>query len=373
MGSFQQTTFQGTSNVRLPNGAINQRSSPSQGMIRFNTQNNQDLIEFYDNGAWRPVTGFSQGSLGTGGQSTYRRNGKFVHLFTSVGNHTFTPAHSGTVQVLIVGGGGSAGYDWAGGGGGGGFVYNRAFPVTSGQGQTVTVGDRGYRNGPDAAGNRGGQSRFGNTYANGGGGGGCWDGESARNGFLGESPQTIGSGGGGGNSGSNRTRISEGRATPGQGFPGGSGIRFNSSGDNCHWGGGGGGAGGPGDDAPDRRQHGRNADGGPGAATDILGEVLYFGGGGAGGAHLGQASYCEGGIGGGGGGAIYHGRPHKPNSNRLGQGGRQSLQNSNPWGPGNGNAYPYANGGGGQDNSGGGGGGGQFGAQGGTGVVIVAY
>ena len=145
MGSFQQTTFSSSSNIRLPNGTISQRSSPSNGMLRFNTQNNQDLIEFYDGSAWRPVTGFSQGALGSGGQTLYRRNGKFVHLFTSVGNHTFTPAHSGTVQVLIVGGGGSAGYDWAGGGGGGGFVYNRSYPVNSRQGLTVTVGDRGYK------------------------------------------------------------------------------------------------------------------------------------------------------------------------------------------------------------------------------------
>lgn len=369
MATLQTTTFQNTDSVTLPVGNTASRSSPVTGMLRYNNASGVDKLEFYDGSGWRSVTGFSQGLIGSGGQTTYYQNGGIVHIYTSVGSHTFTPAHTGNVQVLVVAGGGSSGYDWAGGGGGGGVLYNRSFPVTTGTPYPVTVGGGGSRVG------RGGNSNFGPISALGGGHGGSWNNSNASNSFVNPGP-AQGSGGGGSNGGDgpvpNRYRMPPGIGTEGQGFPGGSAMRFNSSGDNCHWGGGGGGAGGRGEDAPDDRDDARNCDGGPGLANDTLGHTLYWGGGGAGGAHHGYA-YCNGGVGGGGGGAIYHGTPLRPPSNRLGIGGGQAYSTSTPWGPGSFDAFGYANGGGGANNTGGGGGGGQYGANGGSGIVIVRY
>lgn len=367
MATLQSTSFQGTERVTLPSGNTGQRSTPELGMLRYNNTSGVAKVEFYDGNDWRPVTGFSQGAIGTGGNSTYYRNGGIVHVFTSGG--TFTPAHSGTVQVLVVGGGGGSGFDWAGAGGGGGVIYDRNFPVTGGSPYTVTVGDGGARARP---GQRGQNSVFGSITALGGGGGGSWDAANATNNRDAPGP-AQGSGGGGSNRNSpNRYRMPGGYGQPGQGFPGGSAMRFNAQGDNCHWGGGGGGAGGPGEDAPDDRQLGANVDGGPGMASDILGHTLYWGGGGAGGAHHG-GGYCNGGLGGGGGGSIYHGVPLRPPTVRRGFGGGRSFSNSTPWGPGNPDGFAYAQGGGGANNTGGGGGGGQHGAPGGSGIVIVRY
>ena len=141
MAQLQDTTF---ANLVLPEGTTAQRpGSPVAGMTRYNTTIN--LIEFYDNG-WRPVTGISKGTLGTGGQSiryagnsSSSQSGSIAHLFTTVGNHTFTPTFTGTVEVLIVAGGGSGGSHWGGGGGGGGVVHSRVYPVTNGSGTGCTV------------------------------------------------------------------------------------------------------------------------------------------------------------------------------------------------------------------------------------------
>ena len=131
-----QTSFE---DLTLPTGSTAQRpGSATNGMIRYNTT--ISLLEYFDGSNWRPVTGYSQGSIGAGGQSISLKGGSIVHMFTSTGNHTFTPTHSGYVQVLVVGGGGGTGGGWTGGAGGGGMIFNRSFPVSAGSGYGVTVG-----------------------------------------------------------------------------------------------------------------------------------------------------------------------------------------------------------------------------------------
>ena len=367
MAQLQDTTF---ANLVLPEGTTAQRpGSPVAGMTRYNTSLN--LIEFYDNG-WRPVTGISKGTLGSGGQSiryagnsSSSQSGSIAHLFTTVGNHTFTPTFTGTVEVLIVAGGGSGGSHWGGGGGGGGVIHSRSYPVTNGSGINVTVGAGGARPTFPAKGNAGGNSVFGGTTANSGGGGGSWDGSAADAG---------GSGGGGpnGSARGSRERFLGGYGITGQGFPGGSGVRFNAQGDNTHASGAGGGAGGPGMSGPDDAYHGQVSDGGPGRASDIMGEPLYWGGGGSGTAHLGNGRRGPaGGIGGGGGGNFLHGGPRHPTAQHYGVGGGKALNNGQ-------NGISIQHSGNGGTNTGGGGGGTNYqyagvGAEGGSGIVIVRY
>ena len=364
MANLQDTTINDTGFITMPSGNNAQRPAPTVGMLRYNTQS-VGALEFYDGVNWRPVTGISKGAVGTGGQTITYGNGGIVHMFTTVGNHTFTPAFTGTVQVLVVAGGGGSGYDWCGGGGGGGMLYDRSYPVSAGAGVGITVGSGGVRGGGSSQpGGNGGNSIFGAITSTGGGGSGCWNNVVA---------QPGGSGGGGGNGDleGSRGRIREGDGTTGQGFPGGSGVRFNAQTDNTHSGGGGGGAGGRGQDSSDSRQSEQDSQaGGPGAATSILGPTLYFGGGGGGGCHLGAGQVGgAGGVGGGGGGGIYHGGPYRPGDPYFGRGGRQSLND----GQQSAAYFTRADGGAGGANSGGGAGGGQFGNAGGSGVVIVRY
>jgi hypothetical protein len=354
MANLQTTIFNGTDYLTLPAGTDAQRPTPVTGMMRYNNTSGTALLEFYDGTNWRPITGYSQGTVGTGGNSINYSNCGIVHVYTSGGS--FTPAFTGNVQVLVVGGGGgSVNSSWRGGGGGGGFIYQASFPVTSGTPYGVTVGDGGQDG-------NGQNSVFGSLTAIGGGQGGRWNNGSGQ-------PGGSGGGGGNGDTDSSRGPIDPGIGnTSGQGFPGGSGKRFNESGDNCHWGGGGGGAGGVGTTVPDHRTSPlQEVQGGAGAATDILGNILYFGGGGAGGAHHG-GGHCNGGIGGGGGGAVHHASPYpnRPGSGYLGNGGGQSLNNGQP-------AQNQGKGGAGGTNTGGGGGGADNGGAGGSGVVIVRY
>jgi len=374
MANLQSTTFSQTGFITLPSGTNAQRPTATTGMLRFNNQSGTDLLEFYDGTNWRPVTGYSAGTVGTGGQTISYTNSGIVHIFSNTGSHTFTPAFTGTVQVLVVGAGGGSGYDWAGGGGGGGVIFNRAFPVSSGTAYPVTVGTGGTNNpgGWSTQAFSGGNSVFSTITANGGGGSGSWSypTNGPRRG-AGNEGLPGGSGGGGGNTGDgtdSRLRVREGDGLVGQGYPGGSGVRFNTSTDNQHLGGSGGGAGGRGMDACDERySENNNLSGGPGRATNILEGTLYFGGGGGGGAHLGCTNDTNsGGIGGGGGGSIYHGAPNRPTDARRGIGGGMSLNNGQP-------GQPYAVGGSGGTNTGGGAGGGQHGNSGGPGVVIIKY
>jgi len=139
MAILTNTTFNSQSDINLPSGTTAERpGSPVAGMIRFNTTVN--VLEFFNGTGWQIVTGFSRGSVGAGGQSIQYRNGGVVHVYTSVGSHTFTPAFTGNVEVLVVAGGGGGGSHHGGGGGGGGVIINRSFPVSSGTSYPVTVG-----------------------------------------------------------------------------------------------------------------------------------------------------------------------------------------------------------------------------------------
>lgn len=354
MAILSQSTF---TDLTLPSGTTAQRpASPMSGMMRYNTT--LSLLEYYDGTNWRPVTGYSAGSMGTGGDQRLVRGNGIVHMFTTVGGHTFTPTFTGYVQVLVVAGGGGAGNSsWAAGGGGGGTIFNRAYPVTAGTGVSITVGSGG------AHGNRGGNSVFGGTTATGGGHGGFWDETTGG--------RPGGSGGGGGNSSAdgNRFRCSGGQGITGQGFPGGSGVRYNDDGENTHNGGGGGGAGGPGLASQDENQQ-QATHGGPGLAHDILGEVLYWGGGGASGPHICDGGGGDGGVGGGGGGSAHYVPGFGPGIGN-GRGGGQALNRGGDSTNGDGHARYGGNGG--ANTGGGGGNGGSYHGAGGSGIVIVRY
>ena len=354
--------------LTLPSGPTGTRpASPVKGYTRYNTT--IGLIEYFDGSYWRPVTGYSNGSIGTGGDAiTVTKNGSgIMHQFTSVSSATFTPTFTGYVQVLVVGGGGGSGGGWAGGGGGGGVVFNRAYPVTAGVGISLSVGGSG----PASPGN-GGNSTFGSITAYGGGGSGYWDNGGQPNGGAGATSGFIGgSGGGGGNTSidSSRMRCGGGRGISGQGFPGGSGVRYNDDGENSHNGGGGGGAGGPGGDAQDANIRSATI-GGPGAANDIMGEMYYWGGGGASGPHICDGGGGAGGVGGGGGGATHY-YPGLSLAWSSGIGGGQALnQGGNA---SNNGTHGNGGGAGGANTGGGGGGGGGGGNVGGSGIVVVRY
>ena len=354
MATLLSSTF---TDLTLPSGTTAQRpASPTKGMMRYNTT--IAIMEYYDGTNWRPVTGYSNGSIGTGGNSISLLGGGVVHQFTAVGAATFTPTFTGYVQVLTVAGGGGGGHSsWGGGGGGGGMIFNRAYPVTAGVGIPLSVGA-----GSPAA---GGNTTFGSTTATGGGHSNWWNNTAAPAACNG------GSGGGGANTDAegSRARSFGGLGLTGQGFPGGSGVRFNDDGENTHNGGGGGGAGGPGLAAQDENQQTATS-GGPGAASDILGDVLYWAGGGASGPHICDGGGGFGGIGGGGGGAAHY-FPGTPLTYSTGFGGGQSL---NQGGPGTNNGTHGNGGGAGGTNTGGGGGaGGGGGITGGSGIVVVRY
>jgi hypothetical protein len=371
MAILKNTTFNTTGQLTLPVGNTAQRpGSPVAGMVRFN--NAMNVLEFYNGTSWQMVTGFSKGTLGTGGQSVEYRNGGFVHLFTTVGSHTFTPAFTGNIEVLVVAGGGGGGTHHGGGGGGGGVLYRRSFPVTSGSPYGVTVGGGAPSGSYPSKGPNGGNSVFSSLTAIGGGAGGAWNGDANGNGA-----NPGGSGGGAATSGDgggvadNRHRNFPGNATLGQGFPGGSGIRFNQQGENLHAAGGGGGAGGSGSCASDHCYDGMIGNGGPGMANDILGSILYWGAGGGGAQHHGQfGKAASGGIGGGGGATVSHGQPRRPPASYSagGLGGGQAL-NPGSVGPSpgrGGDAGTNTGAGGGGTNNGQGG-------SGGPGIVLIRY
>lgn len=375
MATLRNTTIQGTGNITAPNNS--QSTVGATGKIRFSTAGSLNLLEFFDGTTWRPVTGISPGLVGSGGNEiNYVPGGGIVHIFTAVGGHTFTPTFTGTVDVLVVAGGGGGGSSWGGGGGGGGVISSRSFPVSNGVGIPITVGGGG------AGTANGSNSVFSSLTAIGGGQGGTW--ANGQNGLLGSpvAGRPGGSGGGGSNTGDgtdSRLRCYGGIGTSGQGYPGGSGVRFNADTENTHNGGGGGGAAGGGGSAPDGRQNYRGSFrsdqvcGGAGRASDITGQTLYWGGGGGGGGHLGWGTY-NGGIGGGGGGGYHHAGPYgsqnAPNPFNSGNPGRQFDGGGQAWNTGA-TCNVVVGGGNGGANTGGGGGG--HGSTGGSGMVIVRY
>lgn len=288
-----------------------------------------------------------------------------VRVFTSSG--IFTPAFSGTIEVLVVAGGGGGGMDMGGGGGGGGVISNTSFSVTAGAPLTVTVGaggfggpagSGGYRTdgaGPQPGGHQftvsatnGSNSVFGSLTAVGGGyGGSSYFGYTPNNGYG-----NSGGSGGGASGYSDGNTGRQGSGTAGQGNAGGG-----STGQ--YYSGGGGGAAAAG-------SNGGTPNGGAGVLNTILDLPLYWGGGG-GGASYSSGQGGNGGIGGGGGGA---------NGTTTGGAG---YNNGSPGGGGGGGIWAQTPGGNGGQYTGGGGGGGSHynatnkGGEGGSGIVIVRY
>jgi alpha-tubulin suppressor-like RCC1 family protein len=264
----------------------------------------------------------------TGG--TKSGSGDFIiHTFTNVGNSTFKPTGSGTVEILVVAGGGGAGFDGGGGGGAGG-VITSTVSVTAGTDYTVVVGGGGAaaispQSGPN--GYPGGNSQFGSFTAIGGAGG--------YNGHAGITAITTGGSGGGQgfiDVGVELIAGGPGLGTSGQGNQGG--LSFNGSA-----GGGGGGAGEVGGNA----SIGKGGNGGNGIQSGISGMTTWYGGGGAGGSWNGTGG--TGGMGGGGNGG----------GDEPATAGANGIANTGGGGGGNGRAS--------RNDSG----------MGGSGIVIVRY
>lgn len=225
----------------------------------------------------------------SGGNTIVASGGYVYHAYTSVGSSTFTPAFTGTVELLIVAGGGGGGR-YGGGGGAGGVLYT-TYQVTSGTSYPVAVGDGGAGWSGDAqsggVADNGSNSSFNTSViAYGGGGGGCYTNNNStfvwgRNG---------GSGGGcaapNSSSASGITRA-YGAGIAGQGNNGGYSSGTVQGGN--HQFGGGGGAGGVGQDGGSA--NGSNGKGGVGTSAysawglatgtghNVSG-TYYFGGGG---------------------------------------------------------------------------------------------
>ena len=227
-------------------------------------------------------------------------------------------------DVLVVGGGGGgAGRDGfsGGGGGGGGVIYTSNYSVSAGTTYSITVGSGGIASGAGVNSTSGQDSSFEAILAI-GGGYGAFGNESGGNG---------GSGGA-----TDRSSMSVGLGTAGQGNDGALGSGYA--------GGGGGGASSAGSSPPNDGMGGLSGgNGGNGYTTDISGTSLTYGGGGGGGG-------LGGNLGGGGGGS----------------GGSGAGGNTVPAG------VPFAN-------QGGGGGGANgvvsnnLGTGGAAGVVIISY
>jgi hypothetical protein len=249
-----------------------------------------------------------------------------------------------SVAYLVVGGGGGGGCRFGGGGGAGGFLTG-ALSVLLSTSYTVTVGEGGTKGAASggggqqgaANGGQGGSSVFSSVTALGGSGGAAGDTGSG----------LSGGGSGGGGAGRANSRYPYGFYT--SGGTGTSGQGNNGAGSSYYTfcGGGGGGAG----------AAGAIAVGGAGKTSSITGTlVTYAGGGGGGGSADPSAagSNENGGAGGAGGGGA--GGPYA--------GGSTTATAGTP-------------------NTGGGGGGGAYntdfnlgnqpGADGGSGIVVVAY
>ena len=66
MANLQSTTFSGTGHIKLQAGNNAQRPTAVTGMLRYNNTSGTALLEFFDGTNWRPVTGYSPGTVGTG-------------------------------------------------------------------------------------------------------------------------------------------------------------------------------------------------------------------------------------------------------------------------------------------------------------------
>jgi hypothetical protein len=183
----------------------------------------------------------SKTTRASGGISTTTVGAYTVHTFTTSAN--FTPATTGFVDVLAIGGGGGAGYFGppltGGGGGAGATLLKKMIPVTASTPYPVSIGGAGTNATAPTAATNGGDTIFvGNNgitvTASGGGRGGTASYGPVLPSAAASVP--LGSGGGGAASASAGT----GAGVTGVGYPGGAGQNPGNHG------GGGGGAGGAG-------------------------------------------------------------------------------------------------------------------------------
>ena len=290
MATLKNTTISDTGSLNLPAGTTAQRpASPVAGQIRYNTTIND--TEYYDGGAWRPISDSNPEATGGTivdtdiGGVPYR-----IHLFTNTGNSTFTVTKGGLVEYLIVAGGGGTG-EFCGGGGAGGLLTG--ITTVTPQSYTITVGAGAPRNPAGLGSSNGNDSiAFGLTAIGGGGG------QSSNVSLTGKNG---GSGGGNGPRGGNGGLATQpGSSSGGFGNNGGNGRPGETSNDGGS--GGGGGAGGPGLSGSFRQ----GGNGGIGLLSYISGVPTWYagGGGGFGDARNGPSIRGTGGLGGGGAGAI---------------------------------------------------------------------
>jgi len=323
MANLQNTRINDTGFINLPAGTTAQRpGSPVAGMIRYNT----DLgsTEYYNGTSWVEPINIDYGENVSG----YR-----VQSFTATGPATFTvPSGVDNVHVLVVGAGGSGGQQVGGGGGAGGMIEVTKYPVRAGEAIPVIVGVGGPAPGFVSSSNvstNGGDSRFGDLIATGGGSGGNHIG--TRNGPG--NPGGSGGGGGGGPGGNGQggavnTQFVGYRAVQ-HGFPGGNGVPGSG------WsGGGGGGAGHRGQPASNNL----GGMGGNGRISWILGEARYFAGGGGGCTENSGGQFGRGGLGGGGRGSSGNdqGKNDIDMNGRENTGGGGGGTRDHPSGAGNG-------------------------------------
>src|SRR5210317_735327 len=192
-----------TDAIDVPSGTTAQRpSSPSNGMIRYNTTLN--ALEGYANGNW---TDIGQAFIATGG-TIVSSGGYKYHTFTTSGTFTVTSGIA-TVDFLIVAGGGGGGSRHGGGGGAGGYQTGSYTASTGNYTVTIGAGGAGGVKNTSIAVSGGNSSVFGTT-STGGGIGGNYPTQNATSG---------GSGGGAGNRGSGT--FTGGSGTLGQGNDGG--------------------------------------------------------------------------------------------------------------------------------------------------------
>jgi len=325
-------TMSGTGSLKIPSGTTAQRpSSPTVGMIRYNTSNSE--VEGYIGSDWKSFSTTFVASGGTETDATISGVTYRIHAFTSSGTFQVT-AGSSNIDVLIVAGGGGGGGSTAGGGGAGGLIYQAAVGVLVGS-YTITIGAGGAGSRISDLGtpnntNGSNTTAFGYTAIGGGYG---YSGKPTGS----RLPNAGGSGGGGGAYSGNDIATSSGAAgTSGQGYAGGAGN------DPGNWGGGGGGgATAVGVDQTGTRAGGAGSDR-SGIFGTTYGESGVFAGGGGGGAY--NSGVTQGGTGGGGNGGD-------------GQTYVATAGTANTGGGGGGGGY-YQNGGGGA---------------GGSGIVLIRY
>jgi hypothetical protein len=360
MANLKNVTIDSLEVLNLPSGTTAQRpSSPSAGMLRFNTD--IQTSEYYDGSSWISDKGTISVST-TGNVKTIDFGQYRIQAF--LGSGSFNVSRSGLIDVLLVGGGGGGGCHVPGGGGAGGLIYRPQLLVTP-QNYTITIGSGGagsfnpgsYTGMPNATAG-GNTTAFGLT-ALGGGFGGSWTQDTRSN--------NGGSGGGRNTDRNGGQRLGLQPIQSGDsgtfGFGNNGGLSLTQATSN-YPGSGGGGAGTPGQNAP--ASNGTPGNGGSGRYygnifTTNFGENGWFSGGGGGGAwgSMTDGRIGFGGIGGGGDGDT-------PSSGGSGESIR--FINLEPRGD---NGLPNTGGGGG--GAGRTGGQSSRGGNGGSGNVIIRY